>query len=342
MQVLVTGGFGFVGSAIVTALLRAGNRVRVLDLGDHPKREAFERVWRNLGQVEIFGADIGRADQVEQAVKGCRMVVHSAALLNSIASYSQFHRVNVLGTENVCRACLNEGIDRLVLISTSDVFGIPDLGEIITEDTPLRPWNEPYADTKIQAVKAARYYRDARQLPVTIIFPGWVYGPGDRQFFPAILDMLKDKHVFTWERRNAYEINLIYIDDLVNAVMKCLTSHRQRNGEYLILETHTFTTPAKLFARMAEFFNLPIRVHRIPYGLMMLIALCSQWLARRRIVKKHLLSTTDVKAFGNEFHFSVERARQELGWQPSTSVDQGLRKAFEWQAQRLHNPDLVI
>jgi len=342
MQVLVTGGFGFVGSAIVTAMLRAGHRVRVLDLPDHPKREAFERAWRALGDVEIAGADIGRADQVEQAVKGCRMVVHSAALLNSIASYSQFHRVNVLGTENVCRACLNEGVERLVVISTSDVFGIPELGETITEDTPLRPWKEPYADTKIQAVKAARYYRDSRQLPVTIIYPGWVYGPGDRQFFPAILNMLKDRHVFTWERRNPYEINLIYIDDLVDAVTRCLTSHKQRNGEYLILEPRTFTTPARLFGLMAEHFNLPIRIHHVPYALMMVIAACSQWLARRRIVRKHLLSTTDVKAFGNEFHFSVDRARRELGWEPKMTVDQGLRKAFDWQTQRLNNPDLVI
>lgn len=342
MQVLVTGGFGFVGSAVVTAMLRAGNQVRVLDVEDHPKREAFERAWRELGPIEIFAADIGRADQVEKAVKGCHLVVHSAALLNSVARYSQFHRVNVLGTENVCRACLNEGVDRLVLISTSDVFGIPDLGEILTEDSPLRPWNEPYADTKIQAVKAARYYRDNCHLPVTIIFPGWVYGPGDRQFFPAILDMLKSKHVFTWERRNAYEINLIYIDDLVEAIMKCLTTHRQHNGEYLILETHTFMTPARLFARMAEFFELPIRIHHVPYHMMMLIAAFSQWLAQRRIIDKHLLSTTDVKAFGNEFHFSIERARKELGWQPSTPVDQGLQKAFEWQAQRLQNPDLVI
>lgn len=341
MQILVTGGFGFVGSAVVTALLRAGHQVRVLDLPQHPLRDAFEAHWAPYGSVEILGGDIGRADQVEQAVQGCEQVVHAAALLNSIADYSLFHRVNVLGTENVCRACLQHGVKRLVIISTSDVFGIPELGETITEDSPLRPWGEPYADTKIQAVKAARHYRDSRALPVSIIYPGWVYGPGDRQFFPAIIDMLKDKHVFTWERRNAYEINLIYIDDLVTAVMQCLSTHADRNGEYLVLESHTFTTPARLFKTIADHFQLPIRIHHVPYGVMMLIAWCSQWLARRRIIRKHLLSTTDVKAFGNEFRFNADKTMRDLDWSPKTKVDEGLKKALEWQEKRRKNPDLV-
>lgn len=341
MHYLVTGGFGFVGSAVVTALLRAGNSVRVLDLPGHPLQPAFEKHWRQYGEPEIVAGDIARADVVEQAVRGCQRVVHAAALLNSIAGYSQFHRVNVLGTENVCRAAALENVQRLVVISTSDVFGIPRLGETISEDSPLRPWGEPYADTKIQAVKTARFYRDTQSLPVTLIYPGWVYGPGDRQFFPAIIDMIKDRHVFTWERRNPYEINLTYIDDLVEAILKALNLPAGHCGEYLIMDTHTFMPPARLFQTIADFFQQPIRVHHVPYAVMMLIAWCSQWLAQRKIIKKHLLSTTDVKAFGNEFHFSIERAARELNWKPRMPVEKGLEHSLQWQQKRRENPDLV-
>ena len=341
MTYLVTGGFGFVGSAVVTALLKAGMEVRVLDLPDHPLKAAFIKHWSTFGNPEILGGDIARADQVELAMTGCDRVVHAAALLNSIASFSQFHRVNVLGTENVCRAATLAGVQQLVVISTSDVFGIPSLGETITEESPLRSWGEPYADTKIQAVRTVRYYRQEKSLPVTLIYPGWVYGPGDRQFFPAIIDMIKDKHVFTWERRNPYEINLIYIDDLVNAIIKAATQPRSDNGEYLILDTHTFMSPARLFQAIADYVHQPIRIHHVPYPLMMLIAWCSQWLARKGIIKKHLLSTTDVKAFGNEFHFNNERAASKLGWKPATPVDVGMQRAMEWQEKRRNNPDLV-
>jgi nucleoside-diphosphate-sugar epimerase len=232
------------------------------------------------------------------------------------------------------------GISRLVVVSTSDVFGIPDMGQTLDESSPLKIWNEPYADTKIGAVQAARRHRDQNGLPVTLIYPGWVYGPGDRQFFPAVMEMIRDGHVFTWEKRNPYEINLTYIDDLVGAVVTCLTGH-DRNGEYLILDTHTFMTPEKLFRTLAHAMNLQIRLHRLPYSLMLVVAQVSQWLARRKLIAKPLLSTTDVKAFGNEFRFSTRRAADELGWRPATPVDVGIQRSMDWQLQRQQNPLLV-
>lgn len=340
MRILVTGGFGFVGSKAVAALAGAGHSIRVLDVAGHPLRDRFAQLWAGIGRVEIVEGDVSVYRDVEGAVKGCDRVLHTAALLNSIANYSDFHRVNALGTENVCQASLQARVKRVVVVSTSDVFGIPTLGQTLDEQSELQGWGEPYADTKIEAVRAARRYRDQQGLPVTLVYPGWVYGPGDRQFFPAVLDMLRDKHVFTWEKRNPYEINLTYIDDLVDAIVKCLLRH-PRNGEYLILDTHTFMTPEKLFRTMADFFQLPVQVHHLPYPLMMLIAFCSQWLARRKIIRKHLLSTTDVKAFGNEFRFSNRRAADELKWRPATPVQEGLRRSLEWQRQRRENPDLL-
>lgn len=341
MRYIVTGGFGFVGSAVVTALLRAGNPVRVLDLPDHPLQTAFLDWWRQHGDIEFFPGDIARADILEEALQGCTHIVHAAALLNSIAGYSQFHRVNVLGTENVCRAALLHGVQRLVVISTSDVFGIPAPDEVITEDSPLRRWHEPYADTKIQAVKAVRFYRDSKTLPTTIIYPGWVYGPGDRQFFPAVIDMIHGRHVFTWHRGNPYEIALVYIDDLVTAILQALDLPASQNGEYLILDPHTAITPGRLFQLIADHLQQPIRVHQIPYGIMLLVARCSQWLARKGLIDRPLLSTTDVKAFGNEFHFDIARAMYELNWKPSMPVEQGLKYALVWQHKRRENPNLV-
>ena len=341
MDYLVTGGFGFVGSAVVTALLKAGRTVRVFDLPNHPCRHAFEQHWGQFGRPQIMIGDIGDKVAVNLAVQGCKRIVHAAALLNSIAPLAQFHKVNVQGTQNLCEAAIVHQVQRVVLISTSDVFGIPLMGETITENSPLQPWGEPYADTKIEAAKLARQLRDTQGLPLTIIYPGWVYGPGDRQFFPAVLEMIKDRHVFTWHRRNPYEINLIHIDDLVDAVLRSLALGKGKKGEYLILNTHTFMTPARLFSLMADSVGQPIRVHYVPYPLMMLIARCSQWLARKNLIPKHLLSTTDVKAFGNEFHFSTEAATRELGWKAAMPVEQGIEQALAWQHKRRTNPDLV-
>jgi uncharacterized protein YbjT (DUF2867 family) len=94
MKILVTGGLGFVGSKAVSALADAGHCVRVLDVAGHPLRDQFARLWASMGDVEIVEGDVAVYRDVEGAVAGCDRVLHTAALINSIARYSDFHRVN--------------------------------------------------------------------------------------------------------------------------------------------------------------------------------------------------------------------------------------------------------
>ena len=138
-QVLITGAFGFVGNALARYFLGQGWRVRLLDLPGHPLRDDIMRGLRPLGDVTLFESDVCDEDNVLAAVGGCDEVVHAAALLNSIAPWEQFRRVNVTGTQTLANACVNSGVQHLTLISTSDVFGIPKADQTIDESTPYSP-----------------------------------------------------------------------------------------------------------------------------------------------------------------------------------------------------------
>jgi nucleoside-diphosphate-sugar epimerase len=311
-------------------LLAKGVQVKLFDLPGHPLWPQWEKSGADCikGDLRDFGA-------VRAAVEGCTHVFHSAALLNSVAPWDVFEDINVGGTENLCRAALEVGGVRFIHLSTSDVFGLPRFGRsVLDESSPFFPWNEPYPDTKIAATRRVKQYMSHRGLAATIIYPGWVYGEGDRQFLPTVMDMVRDGTVFTWHRRDPYEINLIHISDLCDAIDKVLENNSSVGQDYLILDTHTGMVPARFFGLVAQQMQKRIRVVHVPYGLMFLIASISQWLARHKLVRKPLLSTTDVKAFGHPFRFSNEKARRDLGWAPQVPPDEGVLKAVDWQLQR--------
>ena len=328
--VLVTGAGGFVGFATVKALLVQGHPVRAFELTGSPYLKDLRALADQHGNLTVIEGDITNLRDVRRAIGDATLMVHSAALLNSIAGRDVFEAVNVQGAKNAMQAACENQIRRFLLVSTSDVFGIPDEGETITEATPYRPWQEPYADTKIKACEALREFHREQGLDFTIIYPGWVYGPGDRQFFPAIIDMLRDKHAFTWHKKTPYAVDFIYIDDLVSAITNALFNPAARNEDFLILDENSSFTPEMIYRWMANYLNLDVSIHKLPYSLMMTIARASQWLTRKGITKKHLLSSTDVKAFGNDFRFSSAKARERLAWEPRIKETEGFERYFRW------------
>jgi len=237
--------------------------------------------------------------------------------------------------QNICNAATEASVERFILVSTSDVFGIPKSSEVITENTAYRSWGESYADTKIEACNIVKSFQKKGLLNTTIIYPGWVYGPGDRQFFPAIIDMLKEKHAFIWHKREPYCVDLIFINDLISAIVAAAESPAAIGEDYLILDDNTQITPEQFFQHIASQLRIKLRVHKLPYQLMYAVAWIGQHLKQRGIIKDLLLSTTDVKAFGNNFKFSNKKARYALNWAPSVSAKEGINIALEWQQR--HN-----
>ena len=262
--VLVTGAGGFVGFATTRALLDQGHRVRAFELTGSPHLEKLTELARTHPELSIIEGDITHIQDVRRALGDATHLVHSAALLNSIASREVFERINVEGSKNALRVASENQLERFLLVSTSDVFGIPASSEVITEKTPYRPWQEPYADTKIKACEAVKAFHRAEGLNYTIIYPGWVYGPGDQQFFPAITEMLEDKHVFLWHRDQPYAVDFIYIDDLVAAITNALFNPVAENEDYLILNDRAEYTPEMIFRWMADYLGLTIKVHKLP------------------------------------------------------------------------------
>lgn len=323
--ILVTGGTGFIGRALTERLLTLGLHVRVITRQGNPKNlQTLQSTFPET--LDIYRADITDQTQLEAAFENVSFVYHSAALVNSILAYSNFQKTNVQGTKNIVDLSRKHKVERLIYISSSDVFGIPKHGETFDESSPHKKWQEAYPDTKVEATQVVK---EASDLATTIIYPGWVYGPGDRAFIPTLVGQLKYGFMIVWDK-DEFRIGFTYIDDLIKILVGLPNRPETENRDYLILDDTSTTTLHQLCETLGSQHGLRFRTIRIPYRLAWFIAWFSQTLCRLKICRSLLMSTTDAKSFGHNFKFSTRKAQEEIGWKVDTKLEEGLKNWKQW------------
>jgi dTDP-glucose 4,6-dehydratase len=224
MTVLVTGAGGFIGSHLVEALLRAGHKVRALV---HYNSRGS---WGHLGKakpefeerLEVCLGDVRDPHQIRDVVAGCEVVLHLAALIGIPYSYhapASYVQTNIGGTLNILEACREAGVRRVVVTSSSEVYGSPCYTPI-DESHPLQP-QSPYAASKVAADKLAESYFRSYGVPAVIHRQFNMFGPRQsaRAVAPTILAQamagVEEIHLGNLEARR----DLTFIDDTVRAFL---------------------------------------------------------------------------------------------------------------------------
>jgi 2-alkyl-3-oxoalkanoate reductase len=324
---LVTGAAGFVGQALVRRLLADGGHVRALVLPGEAAAEELRA--RANDRLEIVAGDVTDAACMERACAGVARVFHTAAVVHAWTTWERFRSVNVGGTRNIATAAHAAGVERFVHVSTSDVFGIAYTSKVLDEASPFRRWNEPYPDTKIEAEEWLWQFHRSSGLPLSVIYPGWVYGPGDKAFFPGFAHAIKDGPMLFWCRN--VRLAWVYIDNLVDACMLAGTHPAAVGRGYLVHDGNDGPTLQDVCARIADRIGAPRPTRHAPYGLV----LSAAWLLERvwragGSTSPPPLRTVDVKAFGYQWNLSNQRVRDELGWSSRVGSDEGMRTALDY------------
>ncbi len=166
------------------------------------------------------------------------IIFHTAAVVTDWAPKKLFWDVTVGGAENICRAAVDAKVCRLVDISTCDVFGT-DESKVMDESMPLQYWGEPYADSKIDAEKIMRKYHEEHGLPLTMVYPLWVYGEGDQTFVPLLADAIIKREALFW--RKGAIVWPTYIDNLIDLLMLISEDERAIGNGYLVHDGESTT-----------------------------------------------------------------------------------------------------
>jgi len=310
--VLVTGAGGFIGSHLVEALLASGRRVRALvRYASHGGCGWLAETAAVSDRLEIIRGDVTDARSVREAVSGCEQVFHLAALIGIPYSYTapeSYVAVNVNGTLNVLEAARDEGVGRVVVTSTSEVYGTARYTPI-DEAHPLQA-QSPYSATKIGADALATSYHRAFGLPVTIVRPFNTFGP--RQSARAVIPTIITQALFGDEIRVgalAPVRDMVFVGDTAAGFM-ALADSDAAIGCVNNLATGTGVTVGDLVGRIQRIVgrNLPVVEEE----------------RRKRPEASEVYTLLG----------SAEAARAVAGWRPAVTLDEGLERTVEWFRSR--------
>ena len=319
--VLVTGASGFIGSHLVRRCLRDGYRVKALVR----KGNACIEPLRASG-VEVVMGDVRDAGAVDLAVSGCDLVLHAAALTSDWGPMQDFIDINVGGTRNICESSLRHGVARLVHVSSFECFDHHEL-ESVDEQTPYATDKTPYGDTKIAGTNEV-WAAIKRGLSASIIYPVWVYGPGDRTLFPILADSIRKRLLFFWSRNTP--INMVYIDNLTDLVMLVAT-RPEADGEAFLAGDGEAISLEEFYRRIAVAIGAPVPSLYLPYGLVIGMAGVMEAVFRLfRSKKRPLLTRQAVEVLATRASVDASKARKMLGWQSLVPQDEGIRRTLDW------------
>jgi nucleoside-diphosphate-sugar epimerase len=305
MRVLVTGGSGFVGEPLIRKLKSRGHWVRAVG------RKRPHTAVDEFLQIQ----SIGRSTDWTLAVKDIEGVCHLAARVHVLNDPEPqlFEDVNVGATESLVRHASSAGVSRFVFLSTLKVCGENSKHGLLKEND-VHP-NDPYAHSKAAAERILRQTCENSSMNFTIIRPPLVYGPGVRANFFRLM---------TIARRNVpiplggikNRRSLIYVENLVDAIEKCLVSDAGANQIFLVSDGKPVSTP-DLIRHLSEAFGRKVRLWSLPTGLMKMF-LCG------------LGKSQQWSRLADSLEVDDSKIRKVLNWEAPYTMAQGLSETAKW------------
>ncbi len=311
-NILITGADGFIGSHLTELMLERGCRVRALS-----QYNSFNN-WGWLEQVhhpnlEVVCGDVRDNNFCREIAKGCDTVFHLAALIAIPYSYiapDSYVDTNIKGTLNICQASLDAGVSRLLVTSTSEVYGTAKYVPI-DEEHPRQP-QSPYSATKIGADAIAKSFYNAFGLPVAIVRPFNTYGPRQsaRAIIPTIISQIANgaREIKVGDLTPTRDFN--YVRDTVRG-FAAIAAADGVEGEEINIATNTEVSMAETLQTIADIMAADVKWVTDPQ--------------RLRPAKSEVF----------RLHGANGKIRRLTGWQPEYSLRSGLEKTVEW----FLNPD---
>ena len=315
---LVTGGAGFLGINLVRHLLAAGQRVVSYDIADfsYPER-------RRITEIR---ADIRNQTALDQAMAGVDMVVHTAAAL-PLYKAADIYTTDIDGLRNVLQAAHDHGVERVVHISSTAVYGIPDHHPLVENDR--LEGVGPYGEAKVIAEQICQEYRD-KGMCVPIIRPKSFVGPERLGVFALFYDWAKDGKNFPvlGSGRNRYQ--LLDVEDLCDAIYLAMTLDCAVVNDVFNIGAKKFTTLKEDYQAVLDYAGFGKRIISIP-------AAPAIWTLR--ILEKLGISPLYkwvYETVTEDSFVSIEKAERVLGYRPKYSNKQALIRNYQWYLDHLH------
>ena len=319
MKAAVIGGAGFIGRRLCEALISRGDSVTVLD------RTPVGRELTSQGVTPILG-DLLNENAVSLACHGTDAVFNLAGALGRWGTpVEELKAANTMapGFLVTCMASMAAGM--VIHVSTVGVTGpLPD-GVDASEDYPLNPATD-YQRTKLAGEQAAINAHEAAGVPLVIVRPGFVYGPGDRHKLSLFKAVAKRRMILV--NGGTSRLHPTYVDDLIDGLI--LVSERAPGkGEIYNIAGPRPVTTRELVEMIADVLGVPRPQRCLSEGTLLRLAGMAESIGRI-LHKEPPITRSRVKLLSESYVCSTEKARRELGFEPKVDLVEGVRQTVEW------------
>jgi nucleoside-diphosphate-sugar epimerase len=320
MKVMVTGGGGFLGGAIVKALVARGNEVVSLQRGVYP---ALDRP----GITAIQG-DMTDQSTVNKASEGCNVIYHVAGLTGVWGNYQDYYHINVTGTECVINACKTNGIKKLVYTSSpSVVFNGSDEENVDESISYPETYFNHYQRTKStaeQMVLAA----NSNELATVALRPHLIWGPGDPHLVGRILDRAKKgKLKLVSGKQNL--VDTTYIDNAAQAHLcadEMLAIGSSCAGKAYFITNGEPRVMSDIINGILKAHDMPEITSTVPASMLYTIGTLSEWIYKLLNIKSEPMMTRFIaKQLSSAHWYNLNNTRRDLGYKPTISIHEGMQ-----------------
>ena len=307
-MIVVTGGSGFIGSALLAALRHAG--IAAKGTSRHPDTRR--------GELVAVGAIDGQTDW-HRVLEGVRVVVHLAARVHVLPAGSsdgldQYRLTNVAGTARLAEQAAASGAERFVFVSSIKVNGETTDGAPFSETDAASPV-DPYAVSKYEAEQTLKAIAARTGLETVMVRPPLVYGPGVKANFLRLMRAV-DRGIPLPLARVDNRRSLIGITNLVDFLIQCATRPEAAGETFLVSDGEDISTPA-LIRRLAHALGRAPRLWPVPVGM---LAAGARMLGQRGAFE----------SLCGSLQIDISRAREVLGWHPVKSLEEELGETVRW------------
>lgn len=326
MKVLVTGGGGFLGRAIVEQLLARGDEVSIIARSDYPEIRA-------LG-AQTFQGDLADKDSCSKAVAGHDAVIHAAAKAGVWGAKADYEHSNIEATRTLISACFDHGVGRLVLTSTPSVTFDGSDAEGASQDLPYpATFLTHYPETKAHAEKLV-LMSNGPNLATTALRPHLIWGPRDPHLVPRVVESARQgKLKIVGDGNN--RVDITYVDNGAVAhlqALDALTSHEAPNaGKPYFIGDGEPVVLWEWINRLLERLDVPpIRKHVSPDIAYKAGAVLETIYRTLRLSGEPRMTRFVVRQLSKSHWYDMEPARRDFGYSPIVTADEGFERLVSW------------
>lgn len=319
---LITGATGFTGSALARRLVHEGREV-VAFVRPSSNTEAL----RSLG-VACKSVELSDLDSVSAAFESFDRVYHlAAAYRTEHADREEFHRVNVLGSQNMLEAAGNHEVGRFVHVSTVGVQG--EIEDPPADENYRYKPGDHYQQSKMEGEQLALQYF-SNGLVGTVVRPVGIYGPGDRRFLKLFRLIARGRFTMVGDGKTLY--HMTYVEDLIDGILKA-AQREEAVGEVFTIAGENYTTLWELVDLIGNAVDRRVRRWHIPLAPVLAASVVCEKICRPLGVNPPLYPRR-VEFFRFDRAFAIEKAKQRLGYQPRISLEDGLHNTARWYREQ--------